>query len=42
MRARVIERMEVSIRPRHIHLRSGDIEDTHLPGGDILDATNSY
>src|SRR3989442_7933582 len=32
----------MSVRTRHVHFGSRDIEYTHLPCGDVLRATNSY
>src|SRR5207237_9931438 len=38
----VIEGVQMSAHTRHVHLGSRDVENTHLPGDDILRLTKSY
>src|SRR5437764_6732234 len=38
----VIEGVQMSVYTRHVHLGSRDVENTHLPGDDILRMTKSY
>src|ERR1051325_3406983 len=38
----VIEGVQMSVHTRHVDLGSRDVEDTHLPGDNILRMTKSY